>query len=738
MKKRRFSLLVLLVLLIVCFPFTFTAAQISIEKSNTLRITGKGVVDEKGNLHANFDWKIPTNALYIGIKRNFPNPYVILREFTSQRAAFEVANASIEYDDAHRQLHLKADFLGAAINRRGRWEIDLGKGVDCVLLEKQRGIFLQIMSVDSQMIMVMDMMINLPPEASNIRYDEKRGFLIYTLPEKPVQGYPQLDFTLRCKPRLMAATYKVYGNPDISEGGMWVAKTVFKNTGKSNIKNLKVSYKLGEFSDWSIPHLYSLIVPEGYVVDLYYPVISSKVTRLLTRTPVDVQIKYSYEDEKGNKYEDFSGKRIEILGINQIEFCNLTMEERTGTWADNFSNSPLLAAWVTHLDPPVKALAGMVSQLAGGVPTSLDPESAIKFCRALYELEIANGLVYQTPSGFLQDYIPGQDIKYPRDVLRDKSGTCVDLAILYASVCEAVGLETILVTIPGHAFPVVILPGGGLLPVECTAISGAAVGQPQVRSLSFDKAVEFASKELQRLQIGMYYLVNVQEMWQQGVVSPELPPLKADIVQRWGWQLSQIQVQRQTPTTEQSGNGSEGIKILRSLARGANPPSLSQTTPPSDWVHVAHPTIYMLKLIRPPDWKEEVMQDPSGYYGGLRITSPDNQANLYVYYSVVFANVTLEEGIRQGIHLLTGSYPEVEFAVEDNLRNFVSAMWPGADARFIAFRFQEKVGVLLCMIFPMAGGQATQVHLKGCIGTADKFDTLVKEVFLKVFGWIVI
>jgi len=193
---------------------------------------------------------------------------------------------------------------------------------------------------------------------------------------------------------------------------------------------------------------------------------------------------------------------------------------------------------------------------------------------------------------------------------------------------------------------------------------------------------------------------------------------------------------QQTQTAQQTGDGSEGIKILRNLARGANPPPLSQVTPPSDWVHVGHPTIYMLKLIRPPDWKEEVMQDPSGYYGGLKIISPDNQANLYVYYSVVFGTVTLNDGIREGIHFLTGSYSQVEIVVEDELHKFVSAMWPGADARFIAFRTQGKVGVLLCMIFPMSGGQATQVHLKGCIGPADKFDNLTKEVFLKVFGWV--
>jgi len=547
MRKIKPLLLIFFVLLVVYLPLGLASAQPSLQELNTLRITAKGTVDEKGNLKINLDWRFPTNALYIQIKKNFPSPYVILREFTSQKSAFEVANASIEYDDAERALHVTADFLGAAVNKRGRWGIDMGKGTDCILLEKQRGIFLQATSIDSQMILVMDMMVSLPREAFNVRYNEEKGLLTYSLPRKSATGYCELDLSLRCKPHLMAATYKVYGNPDISEGSMWVAKAVFKNTGECNIRNLKVSYKLGEYSDWSIPHTYSLIVPRGCVVDLYYPVISSKVTQLLTRTPVDVQIKYSYQDEEGNKYEDVSGERIEILGINQIEFCNLTPEERTGTWAEYFSNTPLLAAWVTHLDPPVKALAGMVSQLAGGVPTALDPESAIKFCRALYELEVANGLVYQTPSGFLQEYAPGQDIKYPRDVLRDKSGTCVDLAILYASVCEAVGLETILILIPGHCFPVIVLPGGGLLPVECTAISGAAVGGPQGQALSFDKAVELASKELQNLQMGMYYSVNVEEMWQQGLVSPELPRLEADILQRWGWQLPQTQVRQQAP-----------------------------------------------------------------------------------------------------------------------------------------------------------------------------------------------
>ena len=635
MRKIKPLLLIFFVLFVVYLPLGLASAQSSLQELNTLRITAKGTVDEKGNLKINLDWRFPTNALYIQIKKNFPSPYIILREFTSQKSAFEVANASIEYDDAERALHVTADFLGTAVNKKGRWEIDMGKGTDCILLEKQRGIFLQVTPIDSQMILVMDMMVSLPREAFNVRYNEKKGLLTYSLPRKSATGYCELDLSLQCKPRLMAATYKVYGNPDISGGSMWVAKAVFKNTGECNIRNLKVSYKLGEYSDWSIPHTYSLIVPGGYVVDLYYPVISSKVTQLLTRTPVDVQIKYSYQDEEGNKYEDISGKRIEILGINQIEFCNLTKEEITGTWAEYFSNAPLLAAWVTHLDPPVKALAGMVSRLAGGVPTKLDQESAIKFCRALYDLEVANGLAYQTPSGFLVEYMAGQDIKYPRDVLRDKSGTCVDLAILYASVCEAVGLETMLILIPGHCFPVIVLPGGGLLPVECTAISGAAVGGPQGQVLSFDKAVELASKELQNLQMGKYYSVNVEEMWQQGLVSPELPRLEADVLEKWGWRLPQAQTQQRQ---QQTAGGRQGKRT-----------GGGQTT--TTFTKRYSSEQYRFSFDYPQDWKVQEAQ------GSVSVIHPQNLAWITVWRIV--ENIDPQTFLQN-----------IEFQLEQQYRNF--------------------------------------------------------------------
>lgn len=49
--------------------------------------------------------------------------------------------------------------------------------------------------------------------------------------------------------------------------------------------------------------------------------------------------------------------------------------------------------------------------------------------KALLEMEIAHGISYQTPPSGETHCSFTQDVKFPRDVLRDKAGTCIDLAI---------------------------------------------------------------------------------------------------------------------------------------------------------------------------------------------------------------------------------------------------------------------------------------------------------------------
>jgi len=286
---------------------------------------------------------------------------------------------------------------------------------------------------------------------------------------------------------------------------------------------------------------------------------------------------------------------------------------------------------------------------------------------------------------------------------------------------------------------IVIMIGLLLILVPDTALSQLS---PPFRPLPFPTTSAIQKYSSEQLKFSFNYPQGWRVKEEQGTVNVENLQGFAWITI---WRIDENvdpqtfeQPEQPTETAQPSGDGSEGIKILRDSARRADPLPLPQRTPPKDWVHFAHPTIFTLKLIRPPDWKEEVMQDPSGYYGGLKIISPDEQANLFVYYQVVFGAVTLEEAIREGIYLLTGSESQVEVLVEDDLRKVVSAIWPGVECLFVAFRSQGKVGVFLSITCPLGQGAAaaTSVQLKGCIGPADKFDNLVKEVFYKVFGWV--
>lgn len=73
----------------------------------------------------------------------------------------------------------------------------------------------------------------------------------------------------------------------------------------------------------------------------------------------------------------------------------------------------------------------------------------LKEAQSLY-LALHNwGIMYQNPpAGTLLN----QRIRMPEEVLKDKKGTCLDLAILYCACLEEVGYHSILLLIEGHAF----------------------------------------------------------------------------------------------------------------------------------------------------------------------------------------------------------------------------------------------------------------------------------------------
>ena len=335
----------------------------------------------------------------------------------------------------------------------------------------------------------------------------------------------QLDYKVYSIDSLMTAVYKVYGDENL---GFWVAKTVVKNPGSGPLYDVKISYKIEGLTDWSEPRTYTLVPPGGSVVDLYYPIIT-KNPNLQTSTPSTLYIKIQYKTTKnGDAVTKTVKKPIKLLALHDFVFSGIPPEENTGSFQDVFSNYPLLAAWVTPKDPVVESYADIANKLAGGAGASLNDNEALSYLSALWSYSVMNGITYQTePNAFWTGKM-AQYVKFPRDVIKDRSGTCIDTSIFFASLAMTQGLKAYIILIPGHAFPVVELPSGQLVPIESTLLNSKT---------SFEAAVQTGVENFQKAMQGPHLIVDIQSLQASGIVPPELPQLPPNVLAQWGYTI---------------------------------------------------------------------------------------------------------------------------------------------------------------------------------------------------------
>jgi hypothetical protein len=362
------------------------------------------------------------------------------------------------------------------------------------------------------------------------------GILAFILGPQAPKGEFTLD--LKIKDHVISGAYKAYGSQNCPVP-MWLAKSVFRNQTDARITNLRVRYRVAEYaeSDWSNWHQYAAVDPGQTVVDLYYPIFTAQTARLTSRAPADMHLEYEYTDVRGRKSQLTESRRLTMLSRYEFIFSDMMAEERTAAFQDQDTCYPLLAAWVSRSDEEVVGrLASLANKKAGGLGASSDDESCIKVLAQLYEMMRTIHISYQHPQG-LQDPTMSYDIKsvqslqYPRDTIQKRSGTCIDLAILMAALMNSVNIEPILVSMDGHCFPMARLPQSRkFLPVEATC-----VGDGYENSKDFVEANKSALETWNRItRNGRYNLVDVRACWAMGVANPELDPLPADVLEKWG------------------------------------------------------------------------------------------------------------------------------------------------------------------------------------------------------------
>lgn len=365
---------------------------------------------------------------------------------------------------------------------------------------------------------------------------------------------------------LMTFAYKIYGDQAAQNGRYFLSKIVFRNDGTGPVHDFSISYQIPDYIPWTTPETRSEVPAGQTFVQLYYPQLPAKVTQLSSQTTTTLETKIHWSDQEGKPQEQILRANVELRGVNEIEYTDLPSSELL-TWYDMFATAPFATAMVTPNDPVVKEFVAEVTKRTGGTTAGIagGAQEVARIMKAMYDYMCETGMRYTSDAGVptkigdVQTIV--QTVRLPRDVITTNEGLCIELALLWASCMEHLGLQSTVVFIPGHALTVVRYGQGeyDVIPIECTAITPMAVGAKE--PVSFEKAVQMATGELfpeDSSKRPPEIFVNVQQYQKEGFHAPELPAIDIDkikniLAQRTG---HTAEAYAQNATTGTTGNPS--------------------------------------------------------------------------------------------------------------------------------------------------------------------------------------
>ena len=526
-----------------------SASEPVITGRTTVKISDVGVSDVNISLKTQINY-------YTALKQMGGNFNLLARQIgMDDRNWTNLNELSGKFIDNNNEVKMTFQTPGAARNvKANQWVVRMFSAKGCQLVSAA-GSHVTLMSAESTDIglgtMVID--IELPAGATNATYDSQRSEITYEFTPEVTNGTkPELQFEVDHKTTLMSSIAKNYSNPTFNY--MWAARATAVNTGDQVLSNYRVRFRVAEMGSWGSWQRVSKLYPGQTVVDPFFPIFDlEKMMALNGSRPAVIEVEYEYLQPDGVKVEETDSFPVQILSRNEVIFSSLKPEEITG-FVDQFDYAPaLFTSMTTPADPVVQQLAGRINGMAAesygqSIAASASDDECVAFLSAMHHFLQTNHVAYQSPPGMLTQGNQGQHIKYTRDVLRNRAGTCVDLAVTWASVCEAVGLEPAIILVPGHAFPAVKLPKSQQwLAIESTMLNA-----------TFKDAVTKGNEELAEALKGQHYLVDITEVRKLGVLGLDLPNASEDYLTNLGYSFVAQkfeQPENETPV----GNATEPI-----------------------------------------------------------------------------------------------------------------------------------------------------------------------------------
>lgn len=155
--------------------------------------------------------------------------------------------------------------------------------------------------------------------------------------------------------------------------------------------------------------------------------------------------------------EDMSGKTLSVQTTPVV-----IRSAQDIYWGPKFEHASFIAAWVTPHEPLVERILREAKEFMPGrrLP-GYDPNKTIEVqerttreqAKAIYQALQSAGVSYVKSSMTLGNSQGiTERVRMPWQSLRDVSANCIDGAVLYASLFENLGMESVILLVPGHSY----------------------------------------------------------------------------------------------------------------------------------------------------------------------------------------------------------------------------------------------------------------------------------------------
>lgn len=514
---------------VIVIALTVTVSNSLLAQSNhVIKLNTTVELDATGDASIQQSLVLPPQP-YATLKQQVGNPSRLIRMMQDTSNWNELVDLDGTFEDIGNSVEASYRHVGfSRACRDGSWLVRFSDSEDAALITTHDNIAIfntAVVTDYGPMSVILRLVV--PEGSENLKFDKSENEFTYDFRPDITEGdHGETEFDIDAKPQLMSSLAKLYG--DHRFDAMWAARSVFRNTGDQIVRDYRVRFRLSGFSTWSGWKKSRLVYPGQSVIDPFFPVLDlEKIAQMTGSRPVMIETEYQYVLD-GEKVIETDSTRIQLTSRNQIVYSSKAADENLDWYEHNDLAPYVLTAFTSSQDPVMQQLAGAVSGLAGGVPASSGDQEAYTFLSAMWDFLEMNKVAYHTPPSWSINGYFGQHVKYGRDVIRNRAGTCIDLSILWASVAKSVGLKSHIALVWGHAFPVIELPGGDLLPIESTMI-----GQ-----YTFDEAIDQAIANYNDPQSGLMILVDIDAMETAGVHPLDLPRVDDDYLAKMGYQTT--------------------------------------------------------------------------------------------------------------------------------------------------------------------------------------------------------